>query len=248
MTRVFMMRPYRRALGAAALLLALTPSSALGQTSSVLAKSDQSDQYNAQRGTTSEPLGDPAKRLHGLSWFTVPEPAPISYRRHDLVQIVIRETSTARSDQSLDTSKEYDLQGDIKAFPQLTINDILDGILKASANDSPPKLDFSLDNECTGEGQYSRKDDLSARVTAEIIEILPNGNLVLEARTHIQTDKEISTIMLSGVCDPEFISRAGTIQSYELFDLRVIKVHEGELRNSARKGLITRVLDTIFSF
>jgi flagellar L-ring protein precursor FlgH len=220
----------------------------LAQTSSVLAKAGNDQQQNATRGAADEPRGDPAGRLHGLSWFTVPEPAPISYRRHDLVQIVIRETSTARSDQSLDTNKEYDIKGDIKAFPQLTLNDILDGVLKAKANNSPAKLDLGFENEFKGDGQYARKDDLSARITAEIIEILPNGNLVLEARTHIQTDKEISTIMLSGVCDPEFISRAGLIQSNQLFDLRVIKLHEGELRNAARKGLIPRVLDTIFAF
>lgn len=191
---------------------------------------------------------DPAEALQGLSWFTVPQPQPVVWRKHDHVQIIIRETSTARSQQRLDTSKEYEIKGEIKDFPQLTIRDILEGVLKASQNSQPAKLDLNLENEFKGDGKYTRSDDLSARVTAEVIEVWPNGHLVLEARTLIQTDEETSTILLSGVCNPKSVSPAGTILSNQLFDLRVIKVHEGQLRKTTKKGLIPRILETIFSF
>lgn len=220
---------------------------ASAQTSSVLVRPLSTDTPETAADPWRSSI-DPAAQLHGASWFTIPMPTPIQYRRHDLIQIIVREVSTARSDQSLDTKKEYELQGEVKAFPQLTVKDFLEGVLKATANNAPPKLDLTLENEFKGDGQYARKDDLSARVTAEVIEVLPNGNLVLEARTMVQTDQEISTIMLSGVCDPDHVSVLGTIQSSQLFNLRVIKMHEGDLRKATKKGLIPRVLDTIFAF
>lgn len=222
-------------------LLAAGPA-ASGQTSSILAQ--------AQANPTPPPPADvdPALSLHAMAWFTVPQPQPVVWRKHDHVQIIIRETSTARSSQALDTSKDYDLQAEIKDFPQLTINDLLEGILKASENANPAKLDIAYKNEFKADGKYLRSDDFSARVTAEVIDVWPNGHLVLEARTYVQTDQETSTILLSGVCDPQLVTPAGTILSNQLFDLRVIKMHEGQLKKTTKKGLIPRVLETIFAF
>ncbi len=214
----------------------------VAQSSSVLAQAKANPKPPPPADT------DPALSLQAVAWFTVPQPQPVVWRKHDHVQIIIRETSTARSSQALDTKKDYDIQGEIKDFPQLTFNDLINGILKASQNANPAKLDVTYKNEFKGDGKYSRTDDLSARVTAEVIDVWPNGHLVLEARTFVQTDQETSTILLSGVCDPQFVSPAGTILSNQLFDLRVIKTHEGQLKKTTKKGLIPRVLETIFAF
>lgn len=237
-----MNRTHKQHAGLALLFVLIVGGSAAAQTSSVLAR--------AKTNPTPPPPADtdPALSLHTFGWFTVPQPQPIVWRKHDHVQIIIRETSTARSQQAIDTSKDYNIKGEIKDFPQLTINDILEGVLKASANANPAKLDIAYENEFKGDGKYSRTDDFSARVTAEVIEVWPNGHLVLEARTYIQTDQETSTILLSGVCDPRLVSPAGTILSNQLFDLRVVKTHEGQLKKTTKKGLIPRVLETIFAF
>ncbi len=226
----------------AAMALLIGAQASLGQTSSVLAQSRANPAPPPPADT------DPAIALAAHSWFNVPQPLPVVWRKHEHVQIIIRETSTARSQQELDTSKDYQSKGEIKDFPQLTLNDILDGILKASENANPAKLDIKYKNKFAGDGKYSRTDDLSARLTAEVIEVQPNGHLVLEARTFVQTDQETSTIVLSGECDPQLISPAGTILSNQLFDLRVVKTHQGDLKQSTKKGLFARVLDTIFAF
>lgn len=233
--------PARLALMCGAAWLAAA-AAASAQTGSVLA------QRRANPATPPPADADPALALQAYSWFTVPQPQPVVWRKHDHVQIIIRETSTARLQQGIDTSKEYDLRGEIKDFPQLTINDLLNGVLKGSENANPAKLELEYENEFKGDGRYSRTDDLSARVTAEVIEVWPNGHLVLEARTVIQTDDETSTILLSGVCDPQQVSPAGTILSNQLFDLRVMKMHEGQLKKTTKKGFIPRVLETIFAF
>lgn len=219
----------------------MTTGGAWAQTSSLLAQ-------------PSSPPGaidyedDPAASLHAVSLFTVPPPRPPVYAVHDLVEIIIRESSSVRRQQSVETEKEYETKAEVAEFPQLTINDFLEGVLKASANANPPKLDISAEREFTGEGEYRRIDDVSARVTAEVVSVLPNGNLVLEARTEIETDGESSRLVLSGTCDPKSISPAGTILSTQLYNLRVVKHHEGELRKTSEKGLFGRILDTLFAF
>jgi len=191
---------------------------------------------------------DPASDLHAYTAFTVIAQEPTAYVEHDLIQIIVRETSTANSKQETSTAKDFKIKGDIKAFPQLTLNDFLDAVLKASANANPAKLDVSSSRDFEGEGEYKRADDFSAKVMAEVIEVLPNGQLVLEARSHIETDEEHATLLLSGRCDPQDITSVRTIQSSQLFDLRVIKEHEGELKDSTKKGFLTNALETIFAF
>ena len=86
-------------------------------------------------------------------------------------------------------------------------------------------------------------------MTVEVIEILPNGNLVVEGRTTIVTDQEESVMTLTGICRPQDISVSGnTILSNQLHDLTVRKMHRGELKNTASKGILAQILDFVIAF
>ena len=245
-------REWRIVIGARGLKLA--PVSAMVLTAAItLSASAQSsslllEQAPPRNAGDSGGYFDPAAQLHGLSLYTVAPAQLTEYAKHDLIRIIIRESSSVRSSQELTTNKEYDIKAEIKAFPQLMIEDLFNAVIRASANARPPKLDISAEKEFEGDGEYKRSDDFTAEITAEVIEVLPNGNLVIEARTRIKTDQEEAMTLLSGVCSPRDITPAGTILSNQLFDLQVIKLHEGELKRTTQRGLIARILDTIFAF
>jgi len=218
--------------------ISLQPARA-GSTSSIMALANEEPR---------NPLTDPPHALQAMSMFAIAPPEERVFAIHDLVQIVVRETSQAKSSQKLDTKKEADLDWSIPKSPQLQLLDLLEGQLYAGRTDSRPALELTYNNEFKGDGQYERKDDLTARVTAEIIEILPNGNLVLEARTTILTDKEEQIITVTGTCRPDDITPANSVLSNQLHDLRIEKQHKGELKQTNQRGFIGKVLDAIFSF
>ena len=64
----------------------------------------------------------------------------------------------------------------------------------------------------------------------------------------VKTDKEINTIQVTGVCRPEDVSPSNSIQSDQIHDLVVRKMHEGELKKSSEKGIIAKVLEWVFAF
>ena len=109
-------------------------------------------------------------------------------------------------------------------------------------------FDGESNQEYSGEGEYERTDRFTDRITAEVIDVKPNGTLVLEARRTIQVDEEGKTLVLSGVCMSDAITEEGVVQSSQLADLRVVVEHEGSLRNAASKGWITKALDFLFPF
>ncbi|MCH2148366.1 MAG: flagellar basal body L-ring protein FlgH [Phycisphaerales bacterium] len=179
--------------------------------------------------------------LEATSLFAFAAEKPRVFKEHDLVQIVVRETTRIESFQGLETDKEYELVGGVKAFPGLS-EYAADHILDYT------EIELAGDKEFDGEGEYAREDNLTTRLAAEVIEILPNGNLVLEARTRIKTDEEEMFTQLTGICRPEDITAANTILSNQIFDLKVEKMHFGQVRDAANKGILARVLDAVFAF
>lgn len=186
--------------------------------------------------------------FYDLSIFAVNEGRPRVFRPHDLVQIIVQERSRSSSSQELETGKEFGLDGSISAFPQLSLSDIAQLQLMAGRTANLPEVGVDLGNEFTGEGEYSREDDFSTRLAAEVVEVLPNGNIVLEARTSVRNDDEVSVITVTGVCRGEDVTTGNTVLSNQIHDLRVDKRNEGRLPEANRKGIVTQFFEFLFAF
>lgn len=191
------------------------------------------------------PMGPPAE-LRAASMYLVAPPEPRVYRVHDIVSVIINESSRASSNQSLETSKEANYKDRLSGF--IDPIQLLELRLRGTDFTAFDLLRLDAEHEFEGEGKYDRNDQLSARLAAEVIDVKPNGNLVLQAKKVIGTDGEKKTLVLSGIARSEDITDANTVLSTQLADLRVDVQHEGDLRKSSEKGLFTRVLDTIFNF
>ncbi len=185
-------------------------------------------------------------QLAEVSQLYITPPEPHEFTKHDLVTIVIDESSTASSSQELETTKEYETDA--------TINSIIDPWhllelrLRQGDLSNVDLIEAGMEREFSGEGDYARRDRFSARITATVIEVKPNGTLLLEARKHIEKDEEIQHLVLSGLCRQEDITRQNTVLSSQIASLRIVMENEGEVRESAKKGLLSQILDTVFAF
>ena len=107
-------------------------------------------------------------------------------------------------------------------------------------------MNFSRSFE--GEGDYARKDALADRITARVVDVKPNGNLVLEARKFVQNDDEKLELVLTGYCRAEDVTADNSVLSTQMYNLDLRKQHSGELRRASKKGLLTKLLDFVFNF
>jgi flagellar L-ring protein precursor FlgH len=254
-----------------AIMIAAAATLAAGQSSSLYLRGDgvqsrqaQPGQQSASNNRYSRPLDQssqptatgqrpaphrlsPAIREASLSAVQVPQRRQFAV--NDLVTIIIREQSETDFESSIETEKSSEHSGEIAEFPRLTLSDLADLQVKPNQfDDGTPQLDVQAEREFEGEGEYSRSEEMSGRVTARIIDVKPNGTLVLEARKFIESDEESLRITITGTCRAEDVTADNTILSTELYDLHLSKQHDGELRNSTDKGLFTKVLDFIFNF
>lgn len=184
--------------------------------------------------------------LDGYSLMVVVPPKPRTYQKHDLIEIIINENTSQKFEQNLTTDKKYDIKASLKKFPSL--QSLLEGQIRNGDSQATADLDVGSDSKYEGDGEFERKDRFTARIAAEVVDVKPNGNLVLEARKHIDSNGETTLMVLSGVCRGEDVTRSNTIQSSQLANLTLKTENDGDVKDAARKGWIPRVLEAMFNF
>ncbi len=184
--------------------------------------------------------------IYETSLIAVKPPDPREYRENDLITIEVSEISNIKREQTLETEKKYNNDAAMATLD--TIRQFIELRSPLTAvNPSQSKL-ADTQTKFEGEGEYERKERVTARITARVLEVKPNGTLLIEARTSIQTDGEKQTILLAGMCRSEDVSARNTVSSSQLFDLTLNIQHEGQVKKAAEKGLIPRALEAIFNF
>jgi len=180
--------------------------------------------------------------------FAVQPPEPKAFAVHDLVTIVISESSKSKSSADAKAEKSYDMSAEADAFISLDPTSFGDGFLAPMDSGDLPAVGVGADKKFKGKGNFARSDDFTARVTAEIVEVRPNGLLVVEARREIVNDGETQVIVLSGIVRPEDVDSNNQIQSQRIADAVIKKTTTGQLRDASEKGIVAQVLDAIFAF
>jgi flagellar L-ring protein FlgH len=111
---------------------------------------------------------------------------------------------------------------------------------------SPLQSDYA--NKFDGTGSTERSGDLTAYISARIIQVLPNGNLVIEGNREVRINNENQIITLTGVVRPRDISPANIVQSTFIADARISYSGSGVLNDQQRPGWLARILDKIWPF
>jgi len=102
------------------------------------------------------------------------------------------------------------------------------------------------DTSFKGGGVTSRTGELTATLTARVVEVLPNGDLVLEGVREIDINGDRQIIVLTGVVRPADISRNNVVPSTAIGQLRIRYFGQGLIRDNLKPGWLVRVLNKIF--
>jgi flagellar L-ring protein precursor FlgH len=180
-----------------------------------------------------------------ISFFAVPEPTPRTLQKHDLVTVIVHEDSNFSSQSSSDLEKTQDFDSIVNAFLETHLSK-----LKATGVNPTvaPETKFSNSRDFKSTGTIDRSDSLTARITAEIIDVKPNGTLTVQALKTIKTDDEVQQFVLTGVCRAEDVAADNTVESTQMYNLELQKNHMGDVRDTTRQGLIPRFLNAVNPF
>jgi flagellar L-ring protein precursor FlgH len=180
-----------------------------------------------------------------VSFFAVPEPEPKTLKAHDLVTIVVNEQSSITSKGTNNMTRDSELDAKIDSFVQFRLSSLT---LKGLTPNVAPEIKMSGTRSFQGQGEVDRADTFTARITAEVLDVKPNGTLVLQARKRIKTDEEEQMFTLTGICRVDDVTADNSVLSSQLYDLELTKNHQGDVRAATKRGTLGKLLDVINPF
>lgn len=152
----------------------------------------------------------------------------------DILTVFIVEEAKAGSKTGTNTSKENEMG--------------VSGLDGSGALDFLPSFGASggFKNAYDGKAGTSREGSLVARVSARVIKVLDNGNLMIEGSKVVEINEEREIIKISGVVRPQDIEADNIIYSHSVADAEITYSGNGTVHKGHRPGLVTKFLNWIF--
>lgn len=162
-----------------------------------------------------------------------------AFRIHDVVMIVVSESLTASTDGQVKNSRASSANSGLTG---------LFGALKA-ANNLQNLLGASASSGLTAQGQSTTDSSLTTTFGAEVVDVLPNGMLVVQATRQLTFSQQTQLIELRGLVRPEDVSAQNQVQSTAMTDLELEVTGKGIVNDSTyRQNLVVRWLQKLLVF
>lgn len=148
---------------------------------------------------------------------------------------VILEESTAAKQQA---NTKLDNKSDLSVGPGT-------GLL-AFGNDKTVANGVTESDSFQGKGATDRSSSLQGMITAQVIEILPNGEYKIKGRKETLINDETQIIEITGIVRPEHISLDNTIKSSYISNARIAYLGAGPVGDSQAPGIVTKMFGWLF--
>lgn len=155
----------------------------------------------------------------------------------DLVSIVLEETATSSDSGSYSTSKDSNLANNVTKFFKVLKKNTLTEALDA-ANDGG----LTVANTTA----VSRTMSFTDTITAQVVQVLPNGNLLVQGKKSLVQQNERLDLIVSGVVDPKWINQSGEVKSTHVANLQFAMSGAGTVSRGQNEGIINRAIRTVF--
>jgi flagellar L-ring protein precursor FlgH len=158
----------------------------------------------------------------------------------DVLTIIINEDSKVDNkvnrNLSKTTSNSLDFNGD---------NAQIDHILP-----SIPSLKFEAESSKSLKGKSDYKDERSIedRITVVVIDLHPNGNLVVMGTREREVGGDKQIIQVSGIVRPSDILYTNTIRSDQVANFKLISLNEGVTKAYNEPGWLGKIVDFLWPF
>ena len=161
----------------------------------------------------------------------------------DLITVLITEETLASKDAKSSSSKSP-AAGGTASFAHPTFDDRK----TAGTNATLPASSLEASRKFQGDGSIENSEKFTASITVRVIDVMPNGNLLIEGSRNIVIQKETMTVHIAGTVRPTDITRSNTINSSDIADASIKYSSQGPLVKNQERGFITKLWNWINPF
>lgn len=175
-------------------------------------------------------------------------PKRLPFKKHDHLQILVQERSRALSTTELRTDRRSRWETELEQWARFTKTD--QGALprlQPAALTGQPGIDLDARFRQDNQGRTGRQFDLTFTIAAEVIDVRPNGTLVIQAikRRKVNADEEV--IKLTGEVAPQSVV-GDKVRSDSVVNLNIVYEGSGSVSDPASPGILGWLLGKLWPF
>ncbi len=155
----------------------------------------------------------------------------------DIINITISEAISAKQETTSSLSKAGTVSSGISAVPLLNATQVA----KLSASGTSG-------NTFDGKGSTASTNNFTGTITTTVIEVLPNGHLIVAGKKEIGVAKNVDVLRFSGQIDPATIQPGNTVASTQVANVRIEQMGRGAQQEAQGIGWLSRFFLNIAPF
>jgi flagellar L-ring protein precursor FlgH len=199
---------------------------------------------------SSSLMGNPDQRrplsLNDVSWtYQTPEPKR-EIRVNDLITVNVNEMASVLSNGKIDQQRQAEGNWTLKSWIIPTTSGL--GVKPDPQTSGSPNIDGTVNNTYRANADLTTKESVKFKLACHVVDVRPNGTLVLEGRRTVGVNDMNWEVSLVGSIRPEDVGPNNTVSSENIADMRLVKRETGQVRDGYKRGWITEFIDKYAPF
>jgi flagellar L-ring protein precursor FlgH len=161
----------------------------------------------------------------------------------DIITVLIQENNSGSRNNNTATSKQTGVDASITSF---LYGPTASGLLTKKGQ--YPAMNFNSKNTFTGGGQINNSEIITAQAAVRVVDVLPNGNMVVEGRRQTAFAGERQDSVLRGTIRFDDISSSNTVYSFNISDASIQFISHGVITDNQKKGWFNTIWDKVSPF
>jgi flagellar L-ring protein precursor FlgH len=163
----------------------------------------------------------------------------------DLVLVRIVETSSGKKEATTKTERQSTVEGGVN-----TLFGFETWLADRNRNYTPSltSINATLTNDFDSTGETERKSNVTATLSARIVDVTMQGNLEIRGYQEVRVNNETQHIILTGIIRPEDIAADNSILSSHIADARIEYSGRGVISDKQQPGWLARIIDSVWPF
>ncbi len=111
-----------------------------------------------------------------------------------------------------------------------------------------PNVELGSQSEFRGDGNVRRNEQLTMRVAATVVQVLPNGQLVIQGDQEVRVNSELRDLQVSGIVRPMDISRYNEVPYDRIANARISYGGRGQITDVQQPRYGQQITDRLMPF
>lgn len=154
----------------------------------------------------------------------------------DILTVLVQETHSVKNEDKVERRNDTSLSARLESY---TLSD------KTFQSSALPKIDLRKETDFNGEAKQNSGSEVRGSIAVVVIDVQPNGNLVVAGTRSVAVNDETRTLRISGLVRPLDVTINNTVGSAQVADARISITGEGGNTRQVTRGPVGQLFDTL---